>query len=1025
MSMRWWTRGAAIVTLLFCLPSALLAQDAAITGIVTDATSAVLPGVTVTAVNLDNGGAASAVSDASGAYRLPLRPGVYKVTAELASFTPAVRERVEVAAGAPAVVDLGLTLSGLAETVSVTGTHIRSTTFEALVPLQVESRKDIETKGLANFSDVFKEIPGNAGSEAANEATPRAGQAQFNLRGLGYSSTLTLINGRRAGVAPVSDESGAEFTDVNQFPLAMVERVDVLKDGASAIYGSDAVAGVVNVVTRRGFHGVEASAGFQDATNNNGFLNLASGRNFKRGMVNLYATYFNQTGNKRTDFDWLVERVGGNGVLGRSQLINATANPSTYRPGGLNANGQPIGLTGGVNFADPDCEAAGGVFRINDDGSVDRSQCLYNFADQVGFIPDASRLQVFSELSYQLTAQMRVSSEVSFSRNVLETVKGPGSYGNGSTVANGAGNVYIPASHPFNFFQRDPSNPNRLVYIGPQNWNPAVNQAVDLVTSMRPLGGDAYNGDNAPKRRSRTNYPRVGGSLDVALGRSWVGNAAYQYAGADLSDRQPLRYRADALNQAILSGAFNPFGTAITNPVLVSPKDRTSVAGNSQAVIDQFITDSTDTAKTTQHEVDLTASGDLFSLGAQRVRLAAGGQFRRTTLDSVPDALQAAGKGDLSTLQFPQSGSQNVAAAFAEAAVPIGTIAATQFAARFEDYGKYGSTVNPKLAGSLALGRMASLRASWGTSFQAPTLFQTSRSTTRIFLSDPVSLINGILMCQNTNQTSNVTINTQGDSNLEPQHSTNYNIGGVVEPIQRVQLSLDYWNYHYTDLIAGSASPQAILNNDCNDGIPNDPRVVRDFSSGGVAEINTSFVNVGKVDTDGIDFAMAMRWQLAGSTIAATIDATWLRRFDVEGGEGGVFTGAGSRNFNNNFRTMPKWRGVAGVNWTCRAQYAGAKVRYIGSYTNDQSNNARIDDFAPLDLAYGYTVSSGGRPAWTMMVGLDNVFDLDPPALVRNDANGVLIPSTNFTYIDRPGYDAYSGADLRGRVLWLRLSHTF
>lgn len=1024
MLMRWWFRTAAIVPLLFCLPAVLFAQDGTIVGIVTDATSAVLPGVTVTAVNLANGSSATAVSDAAGAYRLAVRPGAYKVTAELASFTPAVRERIEVASGTPADVDLTLTLSGLAETVAVTGTHIRSTGFEALVPLQIESRKDIETSGLATFSDVFKEIPGNSGSEAATEATPRAGQSQFNLRGLGYSSTLTLINGRRAGIAPVSDETGAEFTDVNQFPLAMVERVDVLKDGASAIYGSDAVAGVVNVVTRRGFQGVEASTGYQNATNRNGFVNLATGRMFPRGMVNVYATYYNQTGNTRTDFDWLVERVHGNGVLGRSQLINNTADPSTYRPAGLNANGQPIALTGGVGFPDPDCEAAGGVFRINDNASVDRSQCLYNFADQVGFVPDASRLQLFSELSYQLVERVRLSSEVSFSRNVLETVKGPGSYGNGTIV--NSSNVYIPASHPFNFFERDPANPNRLVYVPPQNWNPAVDRAVDLAVSMRPLGGDAYNGDNAPKRRARTNYPRAGGALDFALGRSWMANASYQYAAADLSDRQPLRYRADVLNQAIVSGAFNPFGTAIVSPTLVSPKDGRSVAGNSQGVIDSFITDSTDAAKTTQHEVDVTASGDAFSLGAQKVRLAVGGQFRRTTLESVPDALQAAGKGDLSTLQFPQFGVQKVSAAFAEVATPIGAIATTQFAARFEDYGKFGSTVNPKLAGSLALGRTATLRASWGTSFQAPTLFQTSRSTTRIFINDPVSLIDGVLRCENTNQTTNVTVNTEGDSNLKPQHSTNYNLGGVVHPTQRVQLSVDYWKYRYNDLIAGSAGAQAILNNDCTgDGLPNDPRIVRDPGSGGVFEINSSFVNVGKVDTDGVDFAMALRRPVGASTIAATFDATWLRRFDVVGGEGGVFDGAGSRNFVNNFRTMPKWRGVTGANWTRRAHYAGVKLRYIGSYTNDQSNFATVDDFAPVDLAYGYTFSSGGRPAWTVMVGTDNVFDLAPPALVRNDANGVLIPSTNFTYIDRPGYDAYSGADLRGRVVWLRFSHIF
>ncbi len=1016
-------RRLAILALLFCLPSTLHAQDATVTGTVTDASSAPLPGATVTAVNLDDGTSAVAVSDAAGTYRLTMRQGVYKFTAELSGFTAAVRDKVEISAHAPTVVDLTLSL-GLTETVSVTGSHIGSAGFQALVPLQVESRQELEYANVTTFSDIFKQIPGNSGSEATAEATGRLGQSQFNLRGLGYSSTLTLINGRRAGVSPLSDETGAEFTDINQFPLSMVERVEVLKDGASAIYGSDAVAGVVNVITRRGFEGLELSGGYQSASNRAGNGNFATGHRFTRGTVNVYGTYYGQTGDNRTDFPWIVQRIGGNGVLGRSQLINNTADPSTYRIGGLNASGQPIGLPGGVGFPDPNCEAAGGVFRINNDGTVDRSQCLYNFADQVAIIPDEQRLQLFSEFSYQVAPRVRFSGEASFSHNAIDSTKGPGSFANGSVVANPASAVYIPASHPFNFFEVDPTNPAKLIYVDPSKWKPAVNHAVDLVTLMRPLGGPAYDGNNAPKRQEDTNAPRGSGAFDFELGRTWTAQASYQFATADFSDMQPLRYKADALNQAIASGKFDPFGLAITNPTLVSPKDGSSVAGNSQAVIDSFITTSTDTAHTSQHELDVTASGDAFPLAGKTVRLAAGAQFRRTTLDYVPDALQASGHGDLTTPQFPQAGSQNVEAAFTELAAPIGSIASAQVAARFEDYGRYGTTVNPKFAGSIALGQRVNLRGSVGTSFQAPTLFQTSRSTTRIFVNDPVSLINGKVVCQDTGQTTNATVNTEGDANLRPQHSLNRNLGLVVEPRHRWQFSVDYWNYHYKDLIAAGASAQAILNNDCKDGIPNDPRIVRD-ASGGIDEIDTSFMNVGRVETDGVDLAVSIPWRIEPiGTFSATVDATYLRKFDVVGGEGGVFDGAGSRNFNNNFRTMPRWRSVAGVTWTRTQQSAGVKVRYISGYLNDQSNNAPVDSYAPVDLFYGYTLSAGKR-AWTVLFGIDNVGDLDPPALVRNDANGNRIPSTNFQYVDRPGYDAYSGADLRGRIVWIRFAHTF
>jgi len=1019
-----WIRSAAVVVVLCSAPLPLYAQQAVLAGTIRDASDAVLPGATVTARRVDGGAPVLAVSDASGAYRLVLPPGRYRITAELSGFMPAVRDSVDVGAGGQEMVDLTLAVSGLAETVAVTGSQIRTSGFQALVPVQVESRAEIENSGTAVFADLFREIPANSGSEATSESLPRYGQSQFNLRGLGYSSTLTLVNGRRAAVSPVSDETGAEFTDVNQFPLAMVERVEVLKDGASAIYGSDAVAGVVNVITRRGFAGAEVSGGLQSASNRDGFLNLATGHRYRRGVVNLYATHYQQTGNDRTAFDWLVERVGGNGVLGRSQLLNTNGAPSTYRLGGPSASGVPVAI-GSVGVADPDCEAAGGVFRIRDDGTVDRSSCLHNFADQVAVLPDSRRTQIFAELTHQVNARATLSADVAFSRNVNETTRGPGGYSNG-TVTNAGGSVYIPASHPFNFFQADPANPSRLVYIPPSQWNPTVNSAVDVVASLRPLGV-AYNGRaHAGERSSQTDYPRADASLDIDLGHAWVATASYQFARADFSDRQELRYNANVLNGLIASGLFNPFGTSVVSPTLVSPKDGRSVAENSQAVIDQFITDSLDLAATNRQVAELSASGNLFSLGGQQARLGIGAQFRRLSYDTTPDPIQGPGHGDNSTITLPVHGNQNVAAAFGELAAPLGTAAATQLALRFEDYGRYGATVNPKAAGTVSAGERLRLRASWGTSFQAPTMFQTSTTSTRLFLNDPVTLVNGRLVCQNTGILSgNTEVDTIGDANLRPQHSVNYNAGVIASPVRGMQVSVDYWRYRYKDLIASGANAQAIVNNDCNDGVPDDPRIVRQ-SDGTLGSVTTSFLNVGRVTTDGLDFAAEHHWGIgAAGSLSATADATWLHKFDVVGGEGGVFNGAGSRNFANNFRSMPQWRGVAGLEWLRSVQHARVKMRYIGSYKNDSGNDALIDHYAPIDLLYAYTFAGRGRYALTMVIGVDNAFDLDPPALVRNDASGQRITSATFNYIERPGYDAYSGADLRGRVVWLRMSHRF
>lgn len=911
------------------------------------------------------------------------------------------------------------------EEIIVTGTNIRSSGFSAVAPVQVLGRQEIEGFGAVQFNDILKAIPGNSGSEQFTEASPRAGNAQFNLRGLGYTSTLTLLNGRRAGVSPLSDETGAEFVDINQFPLSMVSRIEVLKDGASAIYGSDAVAGVVNIITRKDFEGFELSGGYQDATNRSGHVSFALGSGFERGYFNAYGTVYRQSGNLRSDFDWLVRRAGGDGVPGRSQFLNTNGAPSTYRPGGRNADGQPIGLPGGVGYADPDCEAAGGVFRIGDNGVVNRSSCLVNFMDQVGIIPDASRMQLFTEFGYEITDRLKFFSEANFSRNILKSARGPGSFSNGAVVANGEGNIFIPGDHPFNFFVRDPANANRLLYIGPDAWNPAVHQGVDLVASSRVFGNQFF-GENGGKRRSQTDYMRIVGGLDWQLTDRWNASVSYQFASADFTDEQPFRYRADALNAALLAGRLNPFGTAVTRPDLVSPKDGVSRAGHSQAILDEVLTKSVDIARTEQHVIDGLISGPLFELPSGPLAVAVGGQWRSTTLDEVPDALQASGRGDNSTVAFPIHGKQTVKAAFAEVSAPITDRADAQLAVRYEDYGgTVGSSFDPKFAARYTPIDGLTLRGSVSTSFQGPTIRQTSESLTRMFLNDPTSIENGVLTCRDSGRTTNSLVRTSGDKSLKPQSALNYNLGLVLQPTAGLNMSIDYWRYRYKDLIAAGADAQAIVDQDCADGIPNDPRVIRSGSDL-VTEVQTSFINVGRVVTDGFDLAGRYRWNMDGlGSFELSGDATYVRKFNVVGGEGGRFDGAGSRNFANNFRTMPKWRVTGGLAWERGPIGANAAVRYISGYKNDQSNNAPVDSYMTVDLSLAYSLMLWDDKPLVIAVGVDNLFDRNPPALYRYDADGNPIPSSVFNYIDRPGYDAYSGADIRGRVLWARFKQSF
>ncbi len=905
--------------------------------------------------------------------------------------------------------------------VIVTGSHVRSVDLAPVVNVQSVDRSQIEQTGATQMAELISAVPSNTGTTLYNENGQLTGTAQFELRGLGFSSTLVLLNGRRAGVAPLSDKSGADFVDINQFPLSMVDRLEVLKDGSSAIYGSEAVAGVVNIITRKGFEGFELGGDYASSTNNAYSMNLASGHRFDNGSVSLYATYYRQTGNLRSNFPWLIERVGGNGVPGLSQLINNNGYPGTYMLAATNASGKPAVLSGAKSVPDPNCEAAGGVFAIGASGVPNTSICSDNFTDQIGVIPAQDRVQAFLELNYDLADSLSYFNETSASQNVNRTYEQVGSYSNGAAAG---GLIYVPASAPFNFYVADPADPMNIIAVDPAQWNPAVNQAVALVGNFRPQGLHM----SADKRQTNT-YLRMVNGFDLTVGHDWQIEAAHQFAHAQYHEQNPLGVNSTVLNSLIASGEYNPFATSILTPDLLSPKDGVSVAANPQSVLDQIFYTTGVTRRTEQNVADLSASGPIFDLPIGTVSVAGGGQYREQTLHYTPDSLTAAGLATSPTTDSSFQGLERVWSEYLEAIVPIYQRVQFQAAVRHEDYGSgIGTTTDPKITGRFSvLPETLDLRASWGTSFQAPTLTQNATTQLIQILNDPVALGPGGLSCPGTSTVGTGSTVVTSGANLKPQSSENFDIGLDVKPLPALAFNVDYWHYNYTNLIAAAQNAQSILNGECVNGVyVPDPRVVR--AANGIANvINNAYVNVGKVITDGLDLSAS--YQLATDHFghfAFRADATHVNSFDVYGANGKVSQNAGSRNFNNNFAPMPKWRGNTRAVWSRSMHEIMLGLNYISSYKNDQDFNAPIDSFATVDLQYalhlddlfGMTNSST-----TLAVGANNLFDRDPPALERYTSAGVLV--TGPKAVDRPGYDPLAGVNIQGRIVYARLAHQF
>ena len=911
------------------------------------------------------------------------------------------------------------------EEILVTGSYIRRTSFDGTKPVQVIDQQTIERIGASQPVDVLKELTVNSGSQFYNETNNRAGTAMFNVRNLGLGSTLTLINGKRGGIAPVADDTGTDYLDINQFPITMIERIEVLTDGASALYGSQAVAGVANIITRKGFEGFELSGSYSQSEIEQQDIGFAAGAQFGQGGFNIYASWYEQDEAFRSDFDWLNERL--NPSPRESRFLSSTGSPGTYRGATLNAAGNAV-PTGGNRVPDPDCEAAGGVLRSPSD-----SRCRYLFVDQVAIISAEERVQVFNEFEWEFSDRLRYYAEASYSNNIVKRPSGGATFNTGSAVGGG---FTVPASHPFNFFTADPANPADILYVGPDAWDSSIHTATDLQVTARPLGREVNNTPLTQYIKRELSYSRILNGVEFDIGDTWRMDLSYGWANSTRTTNAPHNYRSDVFQSLVKAGEWNPFGTRLANPALVSPKDGTSTAGNSDITLAKFDTPSASNARVLEQVTDLVFTGDLFEFNGNTVQAAFGSQFRDVFIEIFGDSLESAGEANEQSLSGPVEGSEDVIAVFGEIVVPVTDTLELQLAVRREDYGgRIGATTDPKVAFEYRPLDWLGFRGSWGTSFQAPTVRQTAEATSSAFIDDPASPTGpgGSTVCVSTGLNNNITVAVQGSPNLAPQESENFNLGLVLQLENGFNASADYFNFEYQDLIAQSEGAQAIVNNDClDDGVPNDPRVIRD-AGGQLRQVNTQFVNIGSVETSGLDLNLAWDVDVGAGDLFLNAAATYVTEFAVSNGAVS-FDGAGSRNFRNNFSTLPELRAHFGATYSLGDSSLTAKFRHIDEYRNDQSNNGIVEAWNVVDAQFNHVFAgllSDGDTSVT--VGINNVFDADPPRLTRLDADGnerpVFRPSSGGVIYDglsdRPGYDDRAGHDLRGRLIYVRFSHDF
>jgi len=806
------------------------------------------------------------------------------------------------------------------ERIEITGSHIKRTDLEGPSPVATLTAEDIKKSGVTDLISLFTKLPisgqGTFSTQANSSDDTANGGSSVSLRGLGADSTLILINGRRVSVSPFAKGIDTSFVDINNIPLSAIKRVDILKDGASATYGSDAIAGVINIILRDDVEGAEVSAKFGTTADGGG----------DEQSVNL--VFGNQTDNSSHTF--ILEYFNREEVLYADRDYSRTANQALRTGDPLAEDFRSTsGITGSIMYADGSGRIADTfgidtcpedqITPINDgNGNQIGSNCRYDYAPHMTMIPAAERFSWNYLGKYEIQDNLRAFAELN-GQNSKSTVRGAGSPSfNELTMA--GDNI----NHPFanmpdhKFHGQDLTMRRRTVDIGNR------------------------------EKRVDSNYHRAILGIQGEF-KDWNWEAAYSYIKSSSTERGvdgfPNKRR---MQEAIDSGAYDPFEPST----------------NGQQVLDYVETTTTRIGKSTMKSLDFKASGSIFEMEHGDLMLAFGGEYREESISDNPDEQFLRGEV-FGTEATQANGSRDNMSVFGEMSIPVLDSLEVQLAARYEDYSDFGDTTNPKVSFFWSPMDDVSLRGSWGTAFRAPSLHQLGLGRT----DESPNLID-TKRCELTNGADNscspqeYTAIFEGNPELGPEESESYNLGLIYNITENLNFSIDYYDYDITDIIGADTQfvmdmygldPNIVERRPTT--IPNDP--------GEVIQINDSYQNIGDLQTSGIDLDVRYNLDTEVGQFKFGYVLNYVLNFeDYKGTKEGGFE-------------QPQMRWTTSVDWVKDDFSATAALNYIDSFKQKASLNLNkdVDAMATLDASVNYF----GIEDLVLTVGATNLTNEEPP----------------------------------------------
>jgi outer membrane receptor protein involved in Fe transport len=950
--------------------------------------------------------------------------------------------------------------------VVVTGSRIRRDTFNSPSPVQIVTREEVTSAGFSSTTEALQGTAVTTGGAQINNAfggfvtDGGPGANTLSLRGLGPSRTLVLINGRR--VAPSGTRGAVGSADLNVLPNAIIDHVEILKDGASSIYGSDAIAGVVNVVTLPDVDGLTFEAQYNDPLDGGGEqarISVVGGVSGERWSFGGSLEFYDRSDLTLADRDWTLCNVDGmrDPVTGQSLdfIDPRTGQPKCYPITGTGSNGVTINTIGTNTVAGVGAPGSvGAVFnRWRPNTAV--ATGVVGFEGVGGGVPG-----LINNLNVRDTFEPRMLNESLISPAEHNTVFLQATY---SLESLGDAEIY------FDFLgsQRDSEQTNyRQLALDYRSGSPLIpaNLAFSAfgpdqgTSGGQPVGVRAFIGFGNDHSEQDVDFYKPSVGLRGDIGSEWRYDANFTDSRSDAQYKQEsflidkLTYAGDVIAapagtdpSLVRNGLTCRINT--TNPaercIPYPPLDNALIGGNFPADFVDYIwrdvIGSTDYQETV---LSVTFDGPVASLPAGEIQTAFGLEHRTAEIDDTPDPNSVASNLYNLTSAAPTRGEDEVIEAFTEIEIPLlaGMRAANELtfngSFRYTDYDSYGSDTTYKAGLMYSPVDWISFRVTQGTSFRAPALYEQFQGATSGFLSQAMDPCNSYGASPNPVRVANCASELPGNptfiatsgirvfseggaaAGLEAETSDNLTYGLILQPplgdAGDLSIAIDYFDIEINNGVdqpgATNILPRCYNDPDFRAGGGLCRLVTRDPVTAQLT-VSNAYTNIATQLAEGIDYTVRFERDVGPGVFRMNAQAThYLTQANnlfpddpLDELNGNINNPENSANLDLTY-TMGNWRFRYGVDW----------IDSMDSYAFLEEDPATSPfDFAVGDYQEHYMSVRYTNEEWQVTAGMRNILDEEPPVISQG-------------FYNRQGNaPLYSGYDYFGREAFFQLAKVF